>query len=173
MLALSALYVAFGAVPLVAALFFGLQCAGAGAGGGGAAAGGEAGAARRRSLGGGGAAFAALFLFRLPFPLVVAAAALLGALLPGRFVPPSHGRRRTGRRRCWTRCSRGSRTASRGSAARRGGRGSRRWRSGSCRSRCSCRRAASSPTSPGSSPRWTLLAKCDGPGQASVDGASP
>ena len=96
MLALSALYVAFGAVPLVAALFFGLQCA----------------VlvlvveallrVARRALHGGvpwavaGAAFAALFLFRLPFPVVVTAAALAGALLPGRFVPPSHGTAKDG-----------------------------------------------------------------------------
>ncbi len=96
MLALSALFVAFGAVPLVAALFFGLQCA----------------VlvlvveallrVARRALRGGvpwaaaGAAFAALFLFRLPFPLVVAAAALAGALLPGRFVPPAHGSAKDG-----------------------------------------------------------------------------
>ena len=91
MLALSALYVAFGAVPLVAALFFGLRCA----------------VlvlvveallrVAKRALRGGvpwavaGAAFAALFLFALPFPLVVLGAALLGAALPGRFVPPAHG----------------------------------------------------------------------------------
>ncbi len=96
MLGLSALYVAFGAVPLVAALFFGLKCA----------------VlvlvveallrVAKRALRGGvpwavaGAAFAALFLLRLPFPLVVAAAALLGALLPGRFVAPSHGRAKDG-----------------------------------------------------------------------------
>ena len=43
-----------------------------------------------------GAAFAALFLLRLPFPPVVAAAALVGALLPGRFAPPSHGRAQDG-----------------------------------------------------------------------------
>ena len=96
MLALSALYAALGEVPLVAALFFGLQCA----------------VlvvvveallrVAKRALHGGlawaaaGAAFAALFLFRLPFPLVVAAAALLGALLPGRFVPPAHGQAKDG-----------------------------------------------------------------------------
>ena len=96
MLALSALFVAFGAVPLVAALFFGLQCA----------------VlvlvveallrVAKRALHGGvpwavaGAAFAALFLLRLPFPLVVAAAAVVGTLLPGRFVPPSHGRAKDG-----------------------------------------------------------------------------
>jgi chromate transporter len=96
MLALSALYVAFGEVPLVSALFFGLQCAVlvivveallriA-----------------RRALHGGvpwtvaGAAFMALFALRLPFPLVVLAAAMLGALLPGRFVPPSHARAKDG-----------------------------------------------------------------------------
>jgi chromate transporter len=96
MLALSALYAAFGAVPLVAALFFGLKCA----------------VlvlvveallrVAKRALHGGvawtaaAAAFAALFVLRLPFPVVVAAAALAGALLPGRFVPPSHGRAQDG-----------------------------------------------------------------------------
>jgi chromate transporter len=96
MLALSALFVSFGEVPPVSALFFGLRCA----------------VlvlvveallrVARRALHGGvpwavaGAAFAALFAFRLPFPLVVLAAATLGALSPGRFVAPSHGRAQDG-----------------------------------------------------------------------------
>ena len=96
MLALSTVYAAFGAVPVVAALFFGLKCA----------------VlvlvveallrVAKRALHGGtawaaaAAAFAALFVFRLPFPVVVAVAALAGALLPGRFVPPAHGRAQDG-----------------------------------------------------------------------------
>src|ERR687890_707614 len=44
----------------------------------------------------GAAVMLALFALRLPFPLVVAAAALLGALLPGRFAAPSHGRAKEG-----------------------------------------------------------------------------
>ncbi len=82
MLALSALFVAFGAVPLVAALFFGLQCA----------------VlvlvveallrVARRALKTNaawalaGAAFLALYVFSVPFPLVVLAAALIGYLAP-------------------------------------------------------------------------------------------
>ena len=92
MLALSAIYVAFGEVPLVAALFFGLKCA----------------VlvlvveallrVARRALKGtipwllAGAAFAALFLFALPFPLVVLGAALAGLLMPQAFAGGGHGR---------------------------------------------------------------------------------
>jgi chromate transporter len=96
MLALSAIYVAFGEVPLVAALFFGLKCA----------------VlvlvveallrVARRALKGripwllAGAAFAALFLFALPFPVVVAAAALIGFALPHAFAGGGHGRAQDG-----------------------------------------------------------------------------
>ena len=91
MLALSLLYVTLGAVPLVAALFFGLKCAvlvlvvealiriG------------------RRALKGRAAylmataAFVALYALHLPFPLVVLGAGLGGALLPGAFHPSRHG----------------------------------------------------------------------------------
>jgi chromate transporter len=96
MLALSAIYVAFGEVPLVAALFFGLKCA----------------VlvlvveallrVARRALKGtipwllAGAAFAALFLFGLPFPVVVLAAALAGLLMPQAFAAGGHGRAQDG-----------------------------------------------------------------------------
>ena len=96
MLVLSAIYVGFGEVPLIAALFFGLKCA----------------VlvlvveallrVARRALKGripwllAGGAFAALFLFGLPFPLVVLAAALIGFLLPDAFAGGGHGRAQDG-----------------------------------------------------------------------------
>jgi len=91
MLALSLVFALFGTVPLIAALFFGLTAAvlvlvveallriG------------------RRALEGGAswalaaAAFLALFVFAVPFPLVVLAAGLIGASLPGRFTAAGHG----------------------------------------------------------------------------------
>jgi chromate transporter len=91
MLALSVLYASFGEVPLVASLFFGLKCAvlvlvveallrvG------------------RRALKGpaawtlAGLAFVALFAVQVPFPFVVLAAGLVGALVPGAFAPAHHG----------------------------------------------------------------------------------
>ncbi len=91
MLALSLLYATVGDVPLIAALFFGLKCAvlvlvveallriG------------------RRALKGRAAwalaavAFAGLFLFGVPFPLVVLAAGVVGNLAPGAFAHTGHG----------------------------------------------------------------------------------
>ncbi|PZW40041.1 chromate transporter [Humitalea rosea] len=92
MLALSGIYVAFGGVPLVAALFFGLKCAVlvlvveallriA-----------------RRALHGRLAwalaltAFLSLAVLRLPFPLVVLGAAAVGAALPRHFGGGGHGK---------------------------------------------------------------------------------
>jgi chromate transporter len=96
MLALSAIYVAFGEVPVIAALFFGLKCA----------------VlvlvveallrVARRALKGAvpwavaAAAFAALFLFGLPFPVVVLAAAALGAAMPNAFAGGGHGKAKEG-----------------------------------------------------------------------------
>jgi chromate transporter len=96
MLALSALYVAFGEVPVVAALFFGLKCA----------------VlvlvieallrVARRALKGAvpwavaAAAFLALFALDTPFPLVVLAAALAGYLAPAAFAGAGHGAARDG-----------------------------------------------------------------------------
>lgn len=92
MMGLSIVYAVWGTVPLVAGLFFGLK------------------AAvlvlvieallriARRALKGGmawcvaGIAFVALFVFNLPFPLVVLAAGAVGALRPGWFVGGSHGK---------------------------------------------------------------------------------
>lgn len=96
MLALSLVYATLGEVPLVAALFFGLKCA----------------VlvlvieallrVARRALKGAVpwllavAAFAALFLLKLPFPLVVLGAAVIGFWLPTAFVSTGHGAAREG-----------------------------------------------------------------------------
>ncbi len=95
MLVLSLIYALFGSVPAVSALFFGLTCAvlvlvveallriG------------------RRAMKGRAAwvlaavAFVALFFLNLPFPLVVAAAAIVGLLAPGRFVHAGHSAAKT------------------------------------------------------------------------------
>ena len=96
MLVLSIIYATLGAVPLVAAVFFGLKSAvlvmvveallriG------------------RRALKGAwawalaGAAFAALFLMQVPFPLVVLAAGLVGFLAPMHFAGGAHGAAKDG-----------------------------------------------------------------------------
>jgi chromate transporter len=91
MLALSALYAAFGGVPFVAALFFGLKCA----------------VlvlvveallrVARRALRGtlpwalAVAAFLALFVFAVPFPFVVLGAGAVGLLAPEAFAKAGHG----------------------------------------------------------------------------------
>lgn len=92
MLALSLVYATLGEVPLVAALFFGLKCA----------------VlvlvieallrVAKRALKGAVpwilavAAFAALFLLKLPFPLVVLGAAAIGFCLPAAFASDGHGK---------------------------------------------------------------------------------
>ncbi len=96
MLALSIVFLMFGDVPLIAAVFFGLKSAvlvivveallriG------------------RRALKGraawvlAGAAFAALFLFAVPFPVVVLGAGLVGYLAPGYFAAGAHGTAKDG-----------------------------------------------------------------------------
>src|SRR5258706_2898323 len=96
MLALSLIYAKLGTVPVIAALFYGLKSAvlvlvveavlriG------------------RRALKGriawtlAGASFAALFLFGVPFPIVVLAAGLIGALFPGYFAGGTHGKAKDG-----------------------------------------------------------------------------
>jgi chromate transporter len=96
MLALSMLYVAYGEVPAIAALFFGLKCA----------------VlvlvveallrVAKRALKGAvpwavaGAAFLALFALQLPFPLVVLAAGLVGYLMPAAFAGGGHGKAKDG-----------------------------------------------------------------------------
>ena len=96
MLALSIIYATLGNIPLIAALFFGLKCAvlvlvveallriG------------------RRALKTqtawvlAAAAFLALFLFNVPFPIVVGAAALIGFAIPTHFAGASHGKAKDG-----------------------------------------------------------------------------
>ena len=96
MLALSVIYAVYGAIPLIAALFFGLKSAvlvlvfeallriG------------------RRALKGrlawslAAIAFAALFLFGVPFPVVVLAAGWVGYVAPGYFAGGAHGRAKDG-----------------------------------------------------------------------------
>ena len=96
MLALSLIYVAFGEIPVIAAVFFGLKSAvlvlvieallriG------------------RRALKGRVAwalaaiAFVALFFFAVPFPVVVLAAGLVGYAVPGSFSGGAHGRAKDG-----------------------------------------------------------------------------
>jgi chromate transporter len=96
MLALSLIYATLGTVPVIAALFFGLKSAvlllvieavlriG------------------RRALKGGtawalaGASFGALFLFNVPFPVVVLAAGLIGLAAPNYFAGGKHGKSQDG-----------------------------------------------------------------------------
>ncbi len=96
MLALSIVYATWGNVPIIAGLFFGLKCAvlvlvveallriG------------------RRALKGrmawviAGLAFAALFFFNLPFPIVVLAAGIIGAIMPTWFSGGAHGKAKDG-----------------------------------------------------------------------------
>jgi chromate transporter len=96
MMALSILYATLGEVPLVAALFFGLKCA----------------VlvivvealirVAKRALRGAvpwllaAAAFAALFVFAVPFPVVVLAAAAVGYALPHLFAAGGHGSAKDG-----------------------------------------------------------------------------
>lgn len=90
MLLLSGLYITFGGVPLVAALFFGLKCAVL------ALVLQALLRVARKALAGGAAwavaaaAFVALFVFAVPFPLVVLAALVLGFALPGAFGTGGH-----------------------------------------------------------------------------------
>ncbi|MCS6933049.1 MAG: chromate transporter, partial [Acetobacteraceae bacterium] len=90
MLALSGIYLAFGAVAPVAALFFGLKCAVL------ALVLEALLRVARRALAGAvawavaGAAFVALFVFAVPFPLVVLAALALGFALPAAFGAGGH-----------------------------------------------------------------------------------
>ena len=96
MLALSLIYATLGAVPLVAALFFGLKCA----------------VlvlvieallrVARRALKGAlpwglaAAAFIGLFAFDVPFPVIVLAAAAIGYALPDAFAGGGHGQAKAG-----------------------------------------------------------------------------
>jgi chromate transporter len=96
LLALSLIYTSFGAVPVIAALFYGLKCAvlllvveaviriG------------------RRALKGpvawalAGLSFLALFVFNVPFPIVVLTAGIIGLVAPEYFAGGAHGKAKSG-----------------------------------------------------------------------------
>ena len=91
MLALSVVYAGFGAVPVVAALFFGLKSAVLVLVVEAVIRIGRRALKGRLAWGLAGAAFVALFLFGVPFPAVVVAAGLVGWLAPGHFAGGGHG----------------------------------------------------------------------------------
>ena len=90
MLALSFIYVQFGAVPLIAALFFGLKCAVLVLVVEALLRISRRALRRRAAWALAGVAFAALFVFNLPFPLVVLAAGLVGYATSGAFASERH-----------------------------------------------------------------------------------
>ena len=90
MLALSFIYVRFGEVPLIAALFFGLKCAVLVLVVEALLRISQRALKRQASWVLAGIAFAALFVFNLPFPLVVLAAGLAGYAAPGTFGSRRH-----------------------------------------------------------------------------------
>jgi len=90
MLALSVIYVRFGEAPLVAALFFGLKCAVLVLVAEALLRISRRALKRRAAWVLAAAAFIALFLFNLPFPLVVLAAGLVGYAVPGAFTSGRH-----------------------------------------------------------------------------------
>jgi chromate transporter len=152
MLALSGVYVAFGGVPFVAALFFGLKCAVL------ALVLEALLRVARKALAGAvscavaGAAFAALFVFAVPFPLVVIAALALVSRCPAHSRRVATAAAAPGIRR-WT--GRWPRTLNspRAVPPARGGPAFLRWRSGSGPWRCSAAPGFGG-ISPGSSRRW-------------------
>ena len=90
MLALSFIYVRFGEVPLIAALFFGLKCAVLVLVVEALLRISRRALRRRAAWALAGVAFAALFVFNLPFPLVVLAAGLVGYATSGAFASERH-----------------------------------------------------------------------------------
>jgi len=96
MLALSLIYATLGAAPVVAALFFGLKCAVLILVVEAVLRIGRRALKTRFAWALAGLAFAALFFFGAPFPLVVLAAGLIGAVVPGRFAAAAHGKAKDG-----------------------------------------------------------------------------
>ena len=90
--ALSMIYATFGAVPLIAALFFGLKSAVLVLVFEAVLRLGRRALKGRLAYGLAAIAFAALFLFSVPFPAVVLAAALIGYLAPESFSIAEHGK---------------------------------------------------------------------------------
>lgn len=96
MLGLSVVFILAGDVPAISALFFGLKCAVV------VIVFEALFRVAKRALQGvvswllAFSAFAALFLFGLPFPLVILTAAIIGALMPNHFSGASHGKAQSG-----------------------------------------------------------------------------
>ena len=96
MLALSVVYLTFGDVPLVAAVFFGLKSAVLVIVVEALLRIGRRALKTRAAWWLAGAAFVALFVFAVPFPAVVLAAGAVGYLAPGRFAAGAHGTAKDG-----------------------------------------------------------------------------
>ncbi|MCI0754962.1 chromate efflux transporter [Teichococcus vastitatis] len=96
MLGLSILYVTLGEVPAVAALFFGLKCAVLVLVVEALLRVARRALRTRTAWALAAAAFVALYVFALPFPVVVLAAALIGYSAPGAFRAGSHGTAKDG-----------------------------------------------------------------------------
>ncbi len=96
MLALSLVYVTFGTVPAISALFFGLKCAVLILVVEAALRIGRRALKTRFAWGLAGVAFAALFFFDVPFPVVVLTAGLIGAFVPGYFAAGAHDKAKDG-----------------------------------------------------------------------------
>jgi chromate transporter len=96
MLVLSMIYATLGAVPAIAALFFGLKCAVLILVVEAVLRIGRRALKTRFAWGLAAVAFAALFFFDVPFPIVVLIAGLVGTLAPGRFAAGPHGKTKDG-----------------------------------------------------------------------------
>ncbi|MFC4169584.1 chromate efflux transporter [Teichococcus aestuarii] len=96
MLGLSILYATLGEVPAIAALFFGLKCAVLVLVVEALLRVARRALKTRTAWALAAAAFVALYVFGLPFPAVVLAAALIGYFVPGAFYAASHGNAKNG-----------------------------------------------------------------------------
>jgi chromate transporter len=96
MLALSLIYATLGAVPVIAALFFGLKCAVLIIVAEAVLRIGRRALKTRFAWGLAGVAFAALFFAAVPFPIVVLCAGLIGTIAPHRFAAAAHGEAKDG-----------------------------------------------------------------------------
>ena len=96
MLALSVIYATLGAVPLIAALFYGIKCAVLILVVEAVLRIGRRALKTRVAWAVSGAAFAALFFFNVPFPVVLLAAGLIGTFVPALFAAGTHGRAKDG-----------------------------------------------------------------------------
>jgi chromate transporter len=96
MLTLSLIYATLGAVPVIAALFFGLKCAVLILVVEAVLRIGRRALKTRTAWALAAVAFAALFFFDVPFPVVVLVAGLIGSFAPGYFAVGAHGKAKDG-----------------------------------------------------------------------------